>query len=185
MKRFQLSWNLCSCRETCRINGSATGIMPLYCISGQIALVKNPDDWVLSRCTYAAAVSTRWPWQHPAMGSSFSFVNADTAAGAMRSCCRCLCKLCAAEALMFALCPVVPTSRDILAFFRSHRLRWNCTRDKGAGYDRIFDLTSRSEWRHKLHSATAYGTLRPQGWRVHSTHTAAETSYDRARSLAV
>jgi len=48
-----------------------------------------------------------------------------------------------------------------------------------------FNFQLAKTWRHKLHSATAYGTLRPQGWRVHSTHTAAETSYDRARSLAV
>ena len=30
-----------------------------------------------------------------------------------------------------------------------------------------------------------YGTIRPQNWRVHYPHTAAEASYNRARSLAL
>jgi len=40
-----------------------------------------------------------------------------------------------------------------------------------------------SEWLHIFHST--YGTLHPQGWRVHYTHAAVEASYDRVRFLAL
>ena len=47
----------------------------------------------------------------------------------------------------------------------------------------VKSVLPRSEKLHRFHST--HGTLRPQGWRIHYTHAAAEASYDRVWSLAL
>ena len=64
----------------------------------------------------------------------------------------------------------------------------NCNRDNGPEYDGKFESTSNRccHLANDFTNITVHsGVLRPQGWRVHCTHAAAETSYDCARSLAV
>jgi len=58
----------------------------------------------------------------------------------------------------------------------------NCTRDKGAGYDRKFESTSN----RRCYVANDFTDFtHPRGWWVHYTHAAAEASYGRAWSLAL